>query len=106
MSLKITLFCNAGMSTSLLVNAMRKAAAIQGKDYEIEAFSLTQVQSEGPKADVILIGPQVRHALNRVKACVPESIPVEPIEMRMYGLMDGKGVLAAAEKLLKESGKI
>ena len=37
---KIVLFCAAGMSTSLLVNKMKQAAAKAGKDYDIAAYSL------------------------------------------------------------------
>ena len=35
--MNIMLACCAGMSTSILVNAMEKAAADQGKDYKIWA---------------------------------------------------------------------
>ena len=45
MAKKITLFCSAGMSTSLLVNKMKAEAEKRGVDYEIAAFSL----NEAPK---------------------------------------------------------
>ena len=99
MSKVITLFCSAGMSTSLLVNKMKEAAAAQGKDYIIAAYSLNEAPTEAPKADVILIGPQVRFALDKLKAY---GKPIDSIEMRIYGLMDGKGALAIAQKLLGE----
>ena len=51
---------------------------------------------EGAGSDVILIGPQVRYALKSVKEKYPD-IPVDTIDMRMYGLMDAKGVIALAE---------
>ena len=97
---KITLFCCAGMSTSMLVNKMQKVAATEGKDYEIAAFSLNELDSYGSDADVILLGPQVRYALSKVKEKYPNT-PVEPIDMKTYGMMDGKGALAIAEKLMK-----
>ncbi|MCR5795003.1 MAG: PTS sugar transporter subunit IIB [Solobacterium sp.] len=97
----ITLFCSAGMSTSLLVNKMKEAAAAQGKDYIIAAYSLNEVDQYGPLADVILIGPQVRFALAKLKAQFPDK-PIDSIDMRMYGLMDGKGALAVAQKYLGE----
>ena len=93
----ITLFCSAGMSTSLLVNKMKEAAAAEGKDYQIAAFSLGEAPNEAPKADCILIGPQVRFALDKLKAY---GKPIDSIDMRIYGLMDGKGTLALAEKLM------
>lgn len=98
---KITLFCSAGMSTSLLVNKMKEAAKAAGKEYEIAAYSLNEAPQHAPEADVILIGPQVRFALNDLKSKYPGK-DIEVIDMRMYGMMDGKGVLALAEKHLGE----
>ena len=36
----ILLVCNAGMSTSLIVNQMKKCIREQGKDYEIKAVEM------------------------------------------------------------------
>ena len=101
MSKKITLFCSAGMSTSLLVNKMKEEAQKKGADYEIAAYSLNEVDLYGPQADVILVGPQVRFALEKLKKQFPDK-PIDSIDMRTYGLMDGKGALAVAQKLLGE----
>ncbi len=97
---KITLFCGAGMSTSMLVNKMKQEASKQGKEYEIAAYSLSQMEIEGPGSDVILLGPQVRFAIKRVQDAFPD-IPTDAIDMRTYGLMDGKGCLEIAEKMMK-----
>ena len=96
---KITLFCCAGMSTSMLVSKMQKVAAAEGKDYEIAAFSLDELD-KGENSDAILIGPQVRYALKKVQDKFPD-IPVKDIDMRTYGLMDAKGTLKIAEGLFK-----
>ncbi|MBE6122558.1 MAG: PTS sugar transporter subunit IIB [Solobacterium sp.] len=101
MSKKITLFCAAGMSTSLLVSKMKEEAAKNGWDYEIAAYSLTESAQQGPLADVILLGPQVRYAVSKMKADFPDK-PVASIEMRDYGMMNGKAVLAVARKYLGE----
>jgi len=100
MAKKITLFCSAGMSTSLLVNKMKQEASKKGADYEIAAYSLNEIPKYAPKADVILIGPQVKFALEKIKKEYPDK-PVEAINMRAYGLMDGKAVLEMAENLMK-----
>lgn len=97
----IRLFCAAGMSTSLLVNKMKEAAAAKGKDYDIAAYSLGDFEAEAPKADAILLGPQVRYALNKLKAAHPE-YKMTDIPMQMYGLMNGKGTLELAMKLMGE----
>ncbi|MBE6128902.1 MAG: PTS sugar transporter subunit IIB [Erysipelotrichaceae bacterium] len=101
MSKKITLFCSAGMSTSLLVNKMKEEAQKKGADYEIAAYSLNEVDLYGPQADVILVGPQVRFALEKLKKQFPDK-PIDAIDMRSYGLMDGKAAIALAEKLMGE----
>ena len=71
MAKNITLFCSAGMSTSLLASRMQKVAD----------------------------APQVRFALAKLQKQFPGK-PIEAIDMRAYGLMDGKAVLEMAEKKL------
>lgn len=60
---KIVLFCAGGMSTSLLVNKMREAAAKQGKEYDINAYGYGSEEKHAPDADCILLGPQIRFNL-------------------------------------------
>lgn len=88
----VYLFCAAGMSTSLLVTKMQEAAKSVGCDYHIEAFPVSEAGAKGKEADILLLGPQVRFQLNNVKAQVPDK-PVEAIDMRAYGMMDGKSVV-------------
>ena len=100
MAKKIVLFCAGGFSTSLLVNKMKAEAEKRGVDYEIAAYSLNEAPQHAPEADVILIGPQVRYALASLQRDYPGK-PISAIEMRAYGLMDGKAVLDLAESLMK-----
>ncbi|MBR3358725.1 MAG: PTS sugar transporter subunit IIB [Solobacterium sp.] len=101
MTKRIVLFCAGGMSTSLLVTKMRMAASAVGKDYSIDAYGLTQVDQYGPEADCILLGPQVRYAMKEIKAKFPDK-PIEGIDMRVYGTMDGKGAIEIARRLLND----
>lgn len=98
---RIVLFCAGGMSTGLLVNNMRKAAANLDEEYSIDAYGLSEVDNYGPEADVILVGPQVRYAVDNIKAKFPNK-PIESIDVRTYGMMKGDVVLATARKLLGE----
>lgn len=95
----VVLFCAAGMSTSLLVNKMREAAKAEGFECEINAHALSKVKEEGPKADIILLGPQVRHNMESIKSQC-QGIPVEAIDMMAYGTLDGKKVIAQIKKIL------
>ncbi|MDN6852771.1 MAG: PTS sugar transporter subunit IIB, partial [Tetragenococcus koreensis] len=55
----IMLVCSAGMSTSLLVTKMQKAAEEQGVDTDIFAVSSSEAdtQLENKDVDVLLLGP-------------------------------------------------
>ena len=99
MAKKVVMFCSAGMSTSLLVTKMRREAEKQGLDWKIEAHSLNEAKKFGPEADLILLGPQVQFALEKMKERSPD-VPSVVIDMRSYGLMDGKSVLELAKKYL------
>ena len=92
---KITLLCAAGMSTSMLVKAMQKAADAENFECEIAAYPTSEAKDKA--ADVILLGPQVRFQKNKIAELLP-GIPVEAIDMRMYGRMDGAGVLKFARE--------
>lgn len=96
----ILLVCSAGMSTSMLVKKMEAAAADQGIEAHIWAVGDAASDAELPKADIVLLGPQVRYLKKKMEAKVAGRIPVEVIEMKDYGSMNGKGVLESALKKL------
>ncbi|WP_432629373.1 PTS sugar transporter subunit IIB [Brotaphodocola sp.] len=95
----IVLFCAQGMSTSLLVNKMKDAAAKQGYECQINAYSLTVAREKGKDADIILLGPQVRFSKNKVEKECPGKI-IECIDMQAYGTMNGEKVIAQVKKVL------
>lgn len=95
----IVLFCAAGMSTSLLVSKMQAAAADEGFECTIAAYSLNELDEKGKEADLILLGPQVRYQKDKVTAVYPDK-PVEVIDMKLYGMMKGKEVLHEAMKAM------
>ncbi len=96
----IILLCSAGMSTSLLVTRMRKAAEEQNYECHIEAMSTSSVSQAAKVADIILLGPQVRFQLNNIRKQV--DVPVDVIDMRAYGTVNGEVVLEQAKQLLEE----
>lgn len=99
---KILLACNAGMSTSLLVSNMQKYAKEIGVEVMIEAMPVLQAEKSWQDWDIILLGPQVRYVIGKFKETVQDQIPVLVIDMRDYGLMNGKNVLNTALKALEE----
>ena len=105
--LKIMLACSAGMSTSLLVTRMQKSADERGIECKIWAVSETALTTEygNEPCDVLLIGPQVRFRLNAIKEQTKGEVPVEVIDMKDYGMMNGEKVLKSAIKLIKSNKK-
>lgn len=99
--MKIMLACQAGMSTSMVVERMKKAAEADGKDYEIWAVDQSEILKYVGKFDVLLLGPQVRHILRRVKGEVGGAGIVDIINPMSYGRCDGAAIIKQAEELLK-----
>lgn len=98
----ILLCCSAGMSTSMLVKKMKLAAEEAGIDAEIWAIPQADLPEQKEKADVVLLGPQIRYALQDIQKEVGEGKPVEVIELIDYGTMNGKKVLENAIKKFNE----
>ena len=103
----IMLVCAAGMSTSLLVTKMEKAAAEKGLDAKIFAVAASEAETKiaNEKIDVLLLGPQVRYMQNDFKKKLAgrnngADIPLAVIDMRAYGMMDGAAVVTQAYELM------
>lgn len=96
--MKILLICSAGMSTSMVVKKMQTAAEEKGLDAEIWAVGTSAAKVDGPKADIILLGPQIRFMEKQIKA--EYTAPVMVMDMMDYGRLDGKAILEKALKLL------
>ncbi len=63
----IMLVCSAGMSTSLLVTKMEKAAAEKGLEAKIFAVAEAEAANHLDEIDVLLLGPQVRFLEGNMK---------------------------------------
>lgn len=97
--INILLVCSAGMSTSLMVNKMKAAASEKGIDAEIWAVADAEAANNIAKADIMMLGPQVRFLEKKMKA-LAGSKPVTVIDMQAYGMMNGAKVLEQALKIL------
>lgn len=105
---KIYLCCEAGMSTSIMVNKMMEVAKKNNLPLEIEAFPVIRAQEkvEEERPIAILLGPQVRFLLDKVKAqFADQNIPVGAIQPEVYGMMDGEKALKDALMLAKSNKK-
>ena len=102
---KIMLVCSAGMSISLLVTKMEQSAEKAGDEVEIFALPMSDGINRLSSVDCVLLGPQVRFNLGKIKeeaAKVNPGLPVEVIDMKDYGTMNGERVYTHAKELMGE----
>lgn len=96
----VRLFCNQGMSTSLLVNKIKEAAQAEGVDIDIVAYPVSEFADRIKGIDVALLGPQVGYLKNKlVPVAQAEGVPMDTVPMIDYGTCNGANVLKFARKL-------
>ena len=99
--MKVLLVCNAGMSTSILVQKMEMAAKEQNIDLTITVLGFTQAEKVLKEWDIVMLGPQVRHQLVGLEKAAEGQVPVEVIDMKDYGTMNGANVLKRAIEIVE-----
>ncbi|HEY3377536.1 MAG TPA: PTS sugar transporter subunit IIB [Armatimonadota bacterium] len=99
--MRIILACAAGMSTSLLANNMQRVAQERGMDVTVEAMSTSSLdEAQWRSADVVLVGPQMRHLLPTLEASgAAYHVPVESIPPQDYATANAQHVLEQATTL-------
>lgn len=98
---KILLVCSAGMSTSLLVTKMQEAAKEMQVEIDINVLPVSECSTKINEVDIVLLGPQVRFQKTVVERLANGRIPVDIIDMRAYGMMDGKSILKSTLEKIK-----
>ncbi|RHR20624.1 PTS sugar transporter subunit IIB [Clostridium sp. AF19-22AC] len=98
---KIYLICAAGLSTSMMVEKMKKAASKDGFECMIQAVGIPMAESIMPNADCILLGPQIRFEKENI-CKIAGDVPVAVIDMKDYGRMNGEAVIQQAKKLMED----
>ena len=92
---RIYLFCNAGMSTSLVASRMQDVADKHNLPLEIKAFPDRNIDTiyEQYHPDVILLGPQVKIQIQcGSRKYDPMGVPVDVINLEDYGNADGERI--------------
>ena len=87
------------MSTSILAKNIEEAALELGFECKVNAYGVPKARDVVPEADIVLIGPQVRFAINKLKKEFPTK-DISVIDMRDYGMMDGKNVINTIKERL------
>lgn len=99
----ILLACAAGMSTSMLVEKMKKAAIERQISVEISAVSINSIDEdyEHPNLGCVLVGPQARYGLPAVEDWAEtHDVPCSLIDPDLYGTFNGDKLLDFAIEVM------
>jgi len=95
--IKALMVCAMGMSSSLLENKTKEAAAKAGIPFELKATTVGDIALWDPTMhwyDIVLIAPQVFYKRKAIEQTArPHGILVEPIAPTVFGMVDGEALL-------------
>lgn len=80
---------------------MKKYISQEGYTYEVYAYPILKINEMGRNADYILIAPQIKHDLYRIKELLPEK-PIEVIDPFVFGQMNGQELV---DQIVEKLGK-
>jgi PTS system cellobiose-specific IIB component len=94
--IKALMVCAMGMSSSLLENKTKEAAARIGFPLELKAVAVQDIVLWDPKVqwyDIILVAPQVFYKRRAIEQTAgPHGIIVQPIDPTVFGMVDGEAL--------------
>lgn len=101
---RVYLFCDQGMSTSMMAQRMQEVADKHNLPIECKAHSYKRIDAvlEEVELDCILIGPQTKFLYDEINNKYGGKIPVMVIDAADYGMMDAEKVLKKAIVQMKK----
>jgi PTS system cellobiose-specific IIB component len=88
--------CALGMSSSLLENKTKEAAAQAGVPFELKAVAVPEIVRWDPTMhwyDIVLVAPQVFYKRKAIEQMAkPHGIIVEAIDPTVFGMVDGEAL--------------
>ncbi|WP_057914653.1 PTS sugar transporter subunit IIB [Peribacillus muralis] len=97
--MKISLFCNAGMSTSLVASKLKKAYDDAGVNNTVSAHDFSSLSTESEGTDVIILGPQIAWAYDDVVNDYPTK-KVILLTIQEFGSMNGETIKSRLDQEL------
>lgn len=99
----ILLCCGAGMSSGFLAQRAQKAADLKQADINIDAKSQSVVEDVLEDYQLLLLGPHYESHLDEFEEMAePYDIPVAVIPQKIYGALDGEGLVDFALEQLEK----
>lgn len=100
---KVLLCCGAGMSSGFLAQRAQKAAEQKAPGMIVEAKSQSVVEDVIEDYDLLLLGPHYASHLEEFEEiAAPYHVPVAVIPQKVYGALDGDGLVDFAQTQLQK----
>ncbi|MGL5700369.1 MAG: PTS sugar transporter subunit IIB [Kluyvera sp.] len=99
--MNISLFCNSGMSTSMMAKKLKAAYAAAGIEHTVEAYDYSSLPDVAPDSQIIILGPQIAWAQEDIKRDYPEKLTLT-LGIQEFGSMDGERLKQRIDALLKD----
>lgn len=98
--MKVVFVCSGGMSSAIVVNALKKEAAKEGLEMDVQAVGASEVEGALENADVCMVAPQIKYKLDSVKEVADaKGIPCDAIAPNLYNPLGGAGLLQRVKEL-------
>ncbi len=100
--MKVLFVCSGGMSSAIVVQALKKEGEKQGLELEVLAVGTSDIESELKKGwDLVMVAPQVRHRMKSIqKAADKASVPCGAIPPQAYTPLGGPILLNTVKQLM------
>lgn len=103
--MRILVVCGAGASSTFVAQRVRHAAHDQGLDYSAFAGTELSLPIDLDAADVVLVGPHLAHALERIERdAEPRGTTVVLLPDDIFTDLDGTRTLALVRAAVGGSG--
>ncbi|MFS0750525.1 PTS sugar transporter subunit IIB [Oceanobacillus sp. 1P07AA] len=101
--MKVLFVCAGGMSSSIVVNTLKKEAAKIGQELDVKAIGSSEVAPELENGwDVVMVAPQIRHRFDHIKKEADEAgVPCGAIPPQAYTPLGGPLLLKTMNELVE-----
>lgn len=94
--INMLLACAGGLSTSMVMTQIKKAAKEKGIEVYVDATSVDAVASMIQGVDILLLGPQMSHAKGDMEKRYGNTCKIMVMDILDYGRMNGESILNKA----------
>ena len=101
--MKVLFVCSGGMSSAIVVKALKQEGEKHGETMEVKAVGTSEVEGELKEGwDLVMVAPQVRHRFDSIKDISDGAgVPCEAIPPRSYTPLAGPALYTQIKGILK-----